>query len=108
MPQEDVSSISVLRLNNLGALTRSKLERDWPSWPQALLAASSRTSNLAWSRGEEKLQVPPLRFGRDDKGVFVNSYEQQLSVLSHFPPTCHPDPDFLSRCTGQFHVCAFP
>jgi PAS fold len=49
MPREDVSSITVVRLNNLGALTRSKLERDRPNWPQALLAASSRTSHLAIS-----------------------------------------------------------
>jgi hypothetical protein len=40
----------------------------------------------------------------EDLLFIIRSIEPQWK---HYPPLCHPDPDFLPRCAGQGRVRAF-
>jgi hypothetical protein len=59
-----------------------------------------------------KLQVPPLRCASVGMTNLVLCLsKQQLSGKTTTPNLVIPtgaNPDFLSRCTRQIHVCAYP
>jgi hypothetical protein len=101
MPQEDVSSISILRLNDLGAFTRSNLERDLPSSTELLLRLEEAVRGfylgLELSRGEfcrpsmepaRKVDLFQAKLQRLDNEIRLVR-ELVYTVLAKFPvPAC--------------------